>query len=594
MAEERAAESAVRGFILQATYRVQGAAAVVHLYGALEQGGSFLVRDHRQRPSFHVARDDAEAAWRLGATRQFETANATFDGRRAVRVEVGIPSDAPPLRDRLEAQDIRTFEADVRFATRYLIDRDIRGGCAISGAWTPGEHISRIYDDPVLRPAEVRMAPSVLSFDIETDMDAKRLLAIALYGQFGGGEAQYTVDEVLVVDRAGRAMPERAVGFADEKQALAAFAARVRELDPDVLTGWNVVDFDLNVLARIAKRLRVPLHLGRDEGGVRVRPAQGYFGSGQASIPGRVVLDGMDLVRGAYQRFDDYSLDGVASAVLGEGKVALGSTGPESNRARAILARYQGRPAHLRRLRPHRCATGAGDRGGTRPRHAGHRAQPAHRHDAGPRGGEHRVVRLPLSFGIAQAPRGGAVGAFQRCGRLPSPPGWRPRLRAGRRPARQRVGVRLQEPLSERHPHLQHRPARLFAPRSRFAFRRHGAPRRRRRVQPRRSDSAGDSRPPLSAAGSGQAGWRRHRVPSREDSDELLLRRPRHPRLPLPQRRHRQRHHRHGPPPVAVGEGLVRATRLARAVRRHGQRVRPFRHGLGSGAGRRGRGWRGS
>ena len=299
MAEERAADSAVRGFVLQATYRVQGAAAVVHLYGALEQGGSFLVRDHRQRPSFHIARDDAEAAWRLGATRQFETANATFDGRRAVRVEVGIPSDAPPLRDRLEAQDVRTFEADVRFATRYLIDRDIRGGCAISGAWTAGEHISRIYDDPVLRPAQVRMAPSVLSFDIETDMEAKRLLAIALYGRFGAGEATYTVDEVLVVDRAGRAMPERAIGFADEKQALAAFAARVRELDPDVLTGWNVVDFDLNVLARIAKRLRVPLHLGRDEGGVRVRPAQGYFGSGQASIPGRVVLDGMDLVRGA-------------------------------------------------------------------------------------------------------------------------------------------------------------------------------------------------------------------------------------------------------------------------------------------------------
>ncbi len=341
MAEERAAESAVRGFILQATYRVQGAAAVVHLYGALEEGGSFLVRDHRQRPSFHIARDDAAAAWRLGATRQFETANTTFDGRRSVRVEVGIPSDAPPLRDRLEAQDVRTFEADVRFATRYLIDRDIRGGCAISGAWTAGEHISRIYDDPVLQPAQVRMAPSVLSFDIETDMEAKRLLAIALYGRFGAGEATYTVDEVLVVDRAGRAMPERAIGFADEKQALTAFVARVRELDPDVLTGWNVVDFDLNVLARIAKRLRVPLHLGRDEGGVRVRPAQGYFGSGQASIPGRVVLDGMDLVRGAYQRFDDYSLDGVASAVLGEGKVALGSTGPESNRARAILARYQ-------------------------------------------------------------------------------------------------------------------------------------------------------------------------------------------------------------------------------------------------------------
>ena len=37
------------------------------------------------------------------------------------------PSDTPPLRDRLIAAGITTYEADVRFAYRYLIDRGIRG-----------------------------------------------------------------------------------------------------------------------------------------------------------------------------------------------------------------------------------------------------------------------------------------------------------------------------------------------------------------------------------------------------------------------------------------------------------------------------------
>lgn len=324
-------QGSARGLILQATYRLRRGVPVVHLYGALESGGSFLVRDGRQTPHFHIRRADAAKARRLGARRQLETASRTFDGARALRVEIATPQDAPPLRDRLEAEGVRTFEADVRFAVRYLIDRRIRGGCAIAGPWTAGERIARVYDDPALATAEVRLAPSVLSFDIETDPQCERLLAIALYDQTG-------VDEVYVVDGAGRAMPPAAIACADEAAALDAFSARVRALDPDVLTGWNVVDFDLNVLRRVARRLGRPLDLGREDGPVRLRPPRGYFGSGQATIPGRLVLDGMDLVRGTYVRMGDYSLNGVARSVLGEGKVALGEQ--EGDRAAAIMARY--------------------------------------------------------------------------------------------------------------------------------------------------------------------------------------------------------------------------------------------------------------
>ncbi len=318
-----ATTEAARGFILQATYRIQNGAPVVHLYGVLEGGGTFLVRDRRETPHFYVRRGDAARARELGAARQRDTARRTFDGGPVVRVEVAVPPDTPPLRDRLQEHGIRTFEADVRFAVRYLIDRGVRGGCEIAGASTPGERITRVFDDPELRPADVRVTPTVLSFDIETDPAGRRLLAIALYG--GGA------DEVYIVDPAGRALPDGAIGCAGEREALDAFAARVRELDPDVLTGWNVVDFDLKVLDRVAGRTGARLELGRDAGPLRLRPPRGWFGSGEASIPGRLVLDGMDLVRGAFLRFDDYTLDRVANEVLGEGKVALGGTGGSAN-----------------------------------------------------------------------------------------------------------------------------------------------------------------------------------------------------------------------------------------------------------------------
>ena len=57
-----------RGFILQPTYRVEDGKPVVHLYGTLEDGRSFLVRDRRTVPHFYVERTRAEEARALGAS----------------------------------------------------------------------------------------------------------------------------------------------------------------------------------------------------------------------------------------------------------------------------------------------------------------------------------------------------------------------------------------------------------------------------------------------------------------------------------------------------------------------------------------------
>ena len=356
--------SSHRGFIFQATYRVEAGAPVVHLCGRLENGDTFLIRDNRQTPHFFVPADAIAAAepsdWR-GAWLS-PSDERSFQGKATRRVSVPIPADAPPVRDRLHARGIDTFEADVRFAVRYLIDRGIKGGCQIRGRPRPGQAAAAprsseaagdaasappagapamsqrpepisgfrwIFDNPALHPADVDFHPIALAFDIETDARARRLLAISLYG--------CGADEVHIVDPKRRAMPERAFACASERDALDAFCRRVCELDPDVLTGWNLIDFDLTVLARIAARLRHPFNLGRTPGQLRIRPAQGYFGSGSASLPGRLVLDGVDLLRGAFVRMEDYSLDAVAKSVLGEGKALAGDS---RDRVGEILRNY--------------------------------------------------------------------------------------------------------------------------------------------------------------------------------------------------------------------------------------------------------------
>jgi DNA polymerase II len=318
-----------RGFIFQTSYRVMSDAhgrrvPVVHLYGRLENGKGFLVRDDRQRPHFYIRAADAAAAGQLRAADQSPTDRRTFEGDPVVRIEVQVPSDVPPLRDRLHGAGIETFEGDVRFATRYLIERRIKGGCEIDGEPAappatgpgPGGGLDHVFENPVLRPAEVSIEPRVLSFDIETDSKGEKLLAISLFAP--------GIDEVLIVDGTDRAMPEHATRCATELAALDLFGAHLRAFDPDVITGWNIIDFDLSVLERIAARLGSPLHLGREPGPIRIRKPEGYFGSGQATIIGRLVLDGIDLLRGAFVRMDDYSLDAVAREVLGEGKAVAG------------------------------------------------------------------------------------------------------------------------------------------------------------------------------------------------------------------------------------------------------------------------------
>jgi DNA polymerase II len=310
-----------RGFILQASYRVVDRpngqrVPVIHIYGRLEAGGTFLVRDDRQRPHFFIRAADADRARALRVPEPKIIDKRTFDGAPVSLLETMVPPDVPGIRDRLHAAGIETFEADVRFAMRYLIERGIKGGCEIEGEAIAGTGVTWVFDNPSLRPARVNVEPRVLSFDIETHGKAERLLAISMYAP--------GIDEVLIVDGSERAMPDNATRCIDEFSALEAFCDRVRAFDPDVLTGWNIIDFDFTVLQRIAMRVHHPFLLGRDLGKIRIRKAEGYFGSGQASIPGRLVLDGIDLLRGAFVRMDDYSLDGVAREVLGEGKAVSG------------------------------------------------------------------------------------------------------------------------------------------------------------------------------------------------------------------------------------------------------------------------------
>ncbi len=297
------------GFILQPTYRVRDGRAVVWLFGRLEGGPPFLVEERRFRPYFFVPRSEAGLFARERSAAVEPTELRDLAGRELARVVVDVPAVVPRLRKRIERAGGTTLEADIRFPYRFLIDAGIRGGVAIEGR---GEEIRGglvRFVDPELRPAELRPALRALSLDLETSPDASVVHAAALVS----AEA----DEVHLVSR--RAVTG-AVAHADERALLLAVAARVRELDPDLLVGWNVVDFDLRTWAARCAALGIADGLGRIDEPIGFQIDPGFTRQSRASVPGRMVLDGIALVRDAV-RLEDYRLETAAQALLGRGKL---------------------------------------------------------------------------------------------------------------------------------------------------------------------------------------------------------------------------------------------------------------------------------
>jgi DNA polymerase II len=302
----------VRGFVLQPTYRIVAGRPEVHLYGTLENGESFLVIDDRVRPYFFVPAARVKAVTTPNA-RVEPTDLRTLDAAPVARVSVAVPSEVPALRQRLSTAGVTCYEADIRFAYSYLRDRDLRGTIAIEGSWQPEERIRRVYRNPELAPADYFPTLRVLSLDIETDPKASTLFAIGLAG--------LGADRVLIV---GPGPLRGAECFPDERSLLQRFFALLDEIDPDILTGWNVVDFDLTVLQRLSRRYGIPFRLGRTADEMTIQRDQGFTRDARASVPGRMVLDGLALIRSAFIRLDDYKLETAARAFLGKGKLITG------------------------------------------------------------------------------------------------------------------------------------------------------------------------------------------------------------------------------------------------------------------------------
>lgn len=260
----------------------------------------------------------------------FQTQSTTL-----TKVFADIPSSVPKLRELITSiGNYRTFEADLPFAHRFEIDQKIGGFrfYKLKGRFLGKEltQASKNFLVESFKPLELEVDPfdilKILSFDLEIETEKgkglphpsrNRILSIGI-SIFGKESFCLTLDQ-----------------FDSEIEMIQKFIEIIREADPDIITGFNIINFDLKYLdERISvlnknqktREKRARLAISRDNVRDKIKFREGHGGKktieSRALVAGRIILDTGSLTRKNFS-LNSYTLKNISEHLLSTPKLDL-------------------------------------------------------------------------------------------------------------------------------------------------------------------------------------------------------------------------------------------------------------------------------
>ena len=291
----------IRFYLLDASYEVSGRVPVIILWGVKDDGKRIVIKDDTFRPYFYVLPEEGynpqDIANRIkllskGASPiiKVEVVDKKYYGRpvKAVRVVTMIPEHVREYRE--EVKRIKgvkeVLEADIRFAMRYLIDKDITP-CTwyeveVEGPFKEGKYrVEEVYrvKDGTFKKLDISLPPKlkVLAFDIEVynprgapRHDKDPIIIVSLMNSEG------EVKQLLAKDDAEK----------PDYDLIKEFIRYVHDYDPDIIVGYNSNGFDWPYLLQRSNVLGIQLDVGRVRGGIPRTSVYGHI-----SVPGRLNVD---------------------------------------------------------------------------------------------------------------------------------------------------------------------------------------------------------------------------------------------------------------------------------------------------------------
>ena len=294
----------------------------IQLFGRLENGKSFAAVIPFT-PYFYIREQDLSKV--KNVLENAEVDKTKFVNKQhewVLKISHPNKTELTKLIKEVHQKEINTYEADLSPAMRYIIDNDLYSTIEITGETEPAELVDVVFKNPSINPAEANIPIKVLSIDIETSKVGGDLFCIGLYSH--NYEKTFIKSNEPV---------KNAISCKTESEVLSKFRDEVIKFDPDIITGWHVIDFDLNYLKKKFEEHNIPFNIGRTNENVRIKIENNFFRNSTINIPGRQVLDGLNLIKDPFiqeapsiksKEFESYSLENVSQEMLGEGKIIKG------------------------------------------------------------------------------------------------------------------------------------------------------------------------------------------------------------------------------------------------------------------------------
>jgi DNA polymerase-2 len=306
---------AITGFLMSRQWRETPQGFLLK-YWLHTINGPTLIEQTHQEGVFFVEKCHLDDALRLchsfiARTRALPL--KSFNQTTVIAFYFSSQKDLRQAASTLKKHQIEPLEADVRTVDRYLMERFITGAMVVHT-----ENIDTLPQHQVVRNGQIKpveFTPSfrVISFDIETDYRSSELLSIAVYSEQEQLIMMVSNDDTITINQCQL--------FPDERSLLIAFISWFQQHDPDIIIGWNCINFDLRVLEKASQRLGVSFAIGRNNETLEWRNSPNNEGHYFVLVPGRAVLDGIDTLKSATYSFESFSLEAVSRQLLGKGKL---------------------------------------------------------------------------------------------------------------------------------------------------------------------------------------------------------------------------------------------------------------------------------
>lgn len=310
----------IDGFIIYPTYRIEDGKSYVYLFGRLKDGKSFCTKNSFD-PYFFIKKEDLTKAKKISGFEMEDSELKSFSEEELVKIKKSIPKEVGDLRKEFEEKGIDCFEADIRFAYRFMMDYDLKGTIKIDGKESKNDaiRVDTFFNEPKLEAGNWRPQQNdlrILSIDLEQSMDGKDFYCLSMVSN------DKKLNKVLIISK-DKSLKHSEL-FNTEKELLSRFREYIIEYDPDVVTGWNLIDFDLKVLEQRMKRLGINFDLGRTTDEASLRIFDSFITDSKAEFPGRMVLDGIHVLKTSFIRLPDYKLETAAEEFSKEKKLIKG------------------------------------------------------------------------------------------------------------------------------------------------------------------------------------------------------------------------------------------------------------------------------